>query len=180
MKINVQEELKRFKDLTTKKNTVAAGNLSPVLTYLMEQFTELKKADQQIREGIQQLVDEVKNLAGKEQHGPVAKRNHVLFSIYDQVDSLLKVAMVNQDQSQIETYRQLLEYLTTLFTMELNWVPIDAVGKKYNPYEYEGFATTVQHCQERHPQKLEIIRELRKGFSCREQIVRKPLVEFYE
>ncbi|HYH04187.1 MAG TPA: hypothetical protein VEC37_13940 [Bacillota bacterium] len=187
MKIDVQEELKRFKPWVGGEAANRTGDSGNVLAAVMGQFRDLKKADLKLIAEVQRLGEELKsfiknqNIGGPTPPELVNRQEQVLFAIYDQVENSLKVAVVNQNEIHSVVYRQLLEYIKTLFAMELNWVPVQALGEQYNPYDFDGFATAKRdNFRDKRPRKLEIVNELRTGFRCQGQIIRKPMVEFYE
>lgn len=189
MKLDIQKELKRFKPWVAEEAGNPAGDLGNVnvVAAIMGQFRDLKKANMKLLAELQRLGDELKSFietkeaAGLNPTEVLNRQEQVLFSIYDQVENALKVAVVNQDTVEGTAYRQLLEYIKTLFLTELNWVPIQALGQQYNPHEYVGFVTEKKdNYREKRPRKLEIVNELRTGFRCQDRIVRKPMVEFYE
>jgi hypothetical protein len=194
MKIDVQEELKRFQPFETDGKNIRTQNLTFIMNSIMAQFRELKKADIKIigefHDLAAKLALSLKNLLEDELRGVsqgtgtekiTEKRDKVLFSIYDRLKNRLKVAYAQNNRMQMEAYRKLLDDVESLFAEELEWAPIEAVGKSYNPFEYDGFITTdrARYATNRY-RSGEIVNEIRTGFTCRGRVLRKPVVEFYE
>jgi hypothetical protein len=195
MKIDVQEELKRFQPFETDGRSSKTQNLTFILNSIMDQFRELKKADIKIigefRDLTPKLAASLKSLLEDDIRGrvnqetgtekAVDKKDKVLLAIYDRLKNRLKVACAQNNQTQMETYRKLLDDVEALFAEELEWLPIESVGKSYNPFEYDGFITTDRNRYATNRYRSgEIVSEIRTGFTCRGRILRKPVVEFYE
>jgi molecular chaperone GrpE (heat shock protein) len=194
MKIDVQEELKRFQPFETDGNSIKVQNLMFIVNSIMAQFRELKKADIKIIGGFRDLAPKIaaavnvlleEDIRRVNQEAGTAKtdqiKDKVLLSIYDRLKNRLNAASAWNNRTQMEVYRKLLEDVESLFAEELEWVPLESVGKSYNPFEYDGFITAdrSRYAANRY-QPGEIVSEIRTGFSCRGRILRKPVVEFYE
>jgi hypothetical protein len=189
-KINVSEELLRFQAGQDDSPHEAAPEFMMLLSVMAVYFHQLENVDWQIAKAVReigpQLVADLKRLIGqlglehavdRSQH----IKDNVLFTIYDRIESLLIVAKTNQEQQKTEIYQQLLDNLHVIYAQELEWIRMKSIGCSYNPYDYDGFVIDNPHnSQGVHPSKMEIVNELRAGFSCRGRVIRKPVVEFCE
>jgi molecular chaperone GrpE (heat shock protein) len=193
MKIDVQEELKRFQPFETDGEDREIRDLTLVMSSIMAQFQELKKADIKIIGGLHDLIpkiteafkdlleDYTRRHRSAETEKTDAVKDKVLFSIYDRLKNRLNVASALGNLALTEAYRKMLDDVDSLLAEELEWVPLEPVGKLYNPFEYEGFiAMDQKRFAAKQHQAGEIVNEVRTGFICRGQVLRKPVVEFFE
>jgi hypothetical protein len=190
VKLDVQEELQRFKTWQVSVPGEAGPDFFKILGIITGYFQNLNHADWQVvktvREIGPQLVAELDRLIARMAPDQAVdraqnKKDHVLYAIYDRIESLLIVAQVNQERLKIEVYQQLLDYIQTVYTQELAWIRMESLGRTYNPDEYDGFVVDrSRYSRTGNPSRLEIVNELRAGFTCQGEIIRKPVVEFYE
>jgi hypothetical protein len=190
MKLNIQEELQRFTAWRSGVPEEVNPDFLKLLSVITGYFQNLNNVDwlvaKAVREIGPQLVAELNRLIARlapdqatdQSHD---KKEHVLFAIYDRIESLLIVAKANQDRPEMEIYQQLLDYIQVIYTQELAWVRVESLGQTYNPYEYDGFVVDhSRYSRTGDASGLEIINELRAGFTCQGEIIRKPVVEFWE
>lgn len=187
MKINVQEELKRFKPWVSGGSKPRAAESPSGYEAVMSQIRELKKADLKIVAEVRQLTAELKHLIQNQEAVGISRNitfqkwEDVCLCIYDHVQNQWKVAQANREETRAGICKEILEYLERLYASEFGWMPVKSLGEIYNPYDYEGFVTADrERYRGQNPQKLEIITELRTGFRCEEKLIRKPVVEFFE
>jgi hypothetical protein len=190
MKINIQEELARFVAGQSYPTGEVEPGLVAVLDVIIGYLQNLTVADWRVAKAVREigprLAAELNRLIAQLAPAQAAaqsdnKKDNVLYGIYDRIESLLIVAKVNQERREVELYQQLLDYIQVIYVKELNWIRMKSLGQTYNPYEYDGF---VVDCSRQYPpdntSRLEIVNELRAGFTCQGEIIRKPVVEFYE
>jgi hypothetical protein len=199
VKINIRQELERFKPEDVGPTNVGGPDLLELLTAIMVQIQDLKKTDLQVAASVRELGSQLQTLrevwpqpgefmtrpisppSNPETKHAVDQQVQVLYAIYDRIESELVVARANQDPVKIALYQPLFEYIQASYVQELGWIRMEPIGRTYNPAEYDGFVVgKTRRNQAGERRQLEIINELRAGFTCRGQVIRKPVVEFLE
>jgi hypothetical protein len=188
VRLNVQKELQRYKIWRANAPSLVDPDLLQILGVITGYLQKLTTADGQaameLREIGPRLLTELNRLMAQQVSGQTAgqtitRKDYVLYAIYDRIESQLIVAKANQNQMEEEIYQALLDYLNLIYAQELEWSRMESLGRTYNPDEYDGFLVERPRTnQAERASSLEIVYELRAGFTCRGVVIRKPVVEF--
>lgn len=191
MGIDIQEELKRFTPIQIDNDIEKEDDLVSVLTSIMNQFRDIKKADIKIVGGVKEVplkvVEELKVIL-KNNH-LIAENNqskqecreilNVLMNYFDFLNNQLKVADSTNSPNRKVFEEQLKIFISMLQQIEL--IPFESMGETYNPFEHDGFVIdTPENYINKGIRKMEIVNELKKGFRYKGKVIRKPMVQFYE
>jgi hypothetical protein len=199
VKINIRQELERFKAEDVGPTNVVRPDLLELVTAIIVQIQDLKKTDLQVAASVREMGSQLQTLreawpqlgesktrpklspSNPETKHAVEQQVQVLYAIYDRIESELVVARSNQDPVKEALFQPLFEYIQASYGQELGWIRMEPIGQTYNPAEHDGFVVgKTYRDQAGERRRLKIVNELRAGFTCRGQVIRKPVVEFLE